>query len=36
VTWYLRFPLSYRDLEEMFRERGFEVDHNSINCWVLA
>ena len=36
VTWYLRFPLSYRGLEEMFRERGFEVDHNSINCWVLA
>ena len=26
VTWYLRYPLSYRDLEEMFRERGFEVD----------
>jgi IS6 family transposase len=22
VTWYLRYPLSYRDLEEMFRERG--------------
>lgn len=27
MTWYLRYPLSYRDLEEMFRERGFEVDH---------
>ncbi|MBP2444090.1 hypothetical protein JOH51_001529 [Rhizobium leguminosarum] len=26
VSWYLRYPLSYRDLEEMFRERGFEVD----------
>jgi transposase-like protein len=24
VTWYLRYPLSYRDLEEMFRERGFQ------------
>ena len=24
VTWYLRYPLSYRDLEEMFRERGFD------------
>ncbi|MBP2450022.1 hypothetical protein JOH51_007530 [Rhizobium leguminosarum] len=22
VSWYLRYPLSYRDLEEMFRERG--------------
>ena len=28
ATWYLRYPLSYRDLEEMFRERGFEVDHS--------
>jgi IS6 family transposase len=26
----------YRDLEEMFRERGFEVDHSTINRWVLA
>lgn len=31
VAWYLRYPLSYRDLEEMFRERGFEVDHSTIN-----
>lgn len=30
VTWYLRYPLSYRYLEEMFRERGFEVDHSTI------
>src|SRR5690606_33322752 len=36
VTWYLRYPLSYRDLEEMFRERGFEVDHSTVNRWVLA
>lgn len=36
ATWYLRYPLSYRDLEEMFRERGFEVDHSTINRWVLA
>jgi len=32
----LRHPLSYRDLEEIFRERGFEVDHSTINQWVLA
>ena len=25
VTWYLRYPLSYRELEEMFRERGFTI-----------
>ena len=27
MTWYLRYPLSYRDLEEMFLERGLDVDH---------
>ena len=36
VCWYLRYPLSYRDPEEMFLERGFEVDHSSINRWVLT
>ncbi len=36
VTWYLRYPLSYRDLEEMFAERGFPVDHSTINRWVLT
>ena len=36
MTWYLRYPLSYRDLEEMLRERSFEVDHSTINRWVLA
>ena len=36
VTWCLRYPLSYRDLESMFFERGFEVDHSTVNRWVLA
>ncbi len=36
VAWYLRYPLSYRDLEEMFRERSFEVYHSTVNRWVLA
>lgn len=36
VAWYLRYPLNYRDLEEMFWERGFKVDHNTINRWVLT
>ena len=35
-SWYLRYPLSYRDLEEMFRERGIAVDHSITNRWVLA
>jgi IS6 family transposase len=36
VNWYLHYPLSYRNLEEMFRARGLEVDHSTINRWVLA
>ena len=36
MTWYLRYPLSYRDLEEVFAERGSAVDHSTINRWVLA
>src|SRR3954463_1427579 len=36
VCWYLRYPLSYRDIEELFRERGLEVDHATVNRWVLA
>jgi len=35
VRWYLRYALSYRDLEEMMRERGLQVDHTTILCWLL-
>src|ERR1051326_3757971 len=34
VRWYLRSSLSYRDLEEMMRERGLQVDHTTIYRWV--
>ena len=34
VRWYLRYSLSYRDLEEMMRERGLSVDHSTISRWV--
>ena len=34
VRWYLRYALSYRDLEEMMRERGLCVDHTTIYRWV--
>jgi transposase-like protein len=34
VRWYLRFGLSYRDLEEMLSERGVEADHVTIYRWV--
>src|SRR5579864_5388941 len=34
VRWYLRYALSYRDLEEMMAERGLTVDHTTIFRWV--
>src|SRR6266508_3916662 len=34
VRWYLRFGLSYRDVEELLSERGIQVDHVSIYRWV--
>ena len=34
VRWYLRYGLSYRDLEELFAERGVEVDHVTLVRWV--
>ena len=30
VRWYLRYALSYRDLEEMMLERGLSIDHTTI------
>jgi len=35
VRWYLRFGLSYRDVEELLAERGIQVDHVTIYRWVL-
>jgi transposase-like protein len=34
VRWYLRYALSYRDLEEIMQERGLHVDHTTIYRWV--
>jgi IS6 family transposase len=34
VRWYLRYGLSYRDIEELLAERGIDVDHVSIYRWV--
>jgi len=34
VRWYLRFGLSYRDVEELLAERGIEVAHVAIYRWV--
>jgi transposase-like protein len=35
VRWYLRYGLSYRDVEELLAERGVEVDHVTVHRWVL-
>jgi putative transposase len=35
VRWDVAYPISYRQLEKMMGERGVEVDHFSLNRWVL-
>jgi transposase-like protein len=35
VRWYLRFGLSYRNVEELLAERGVAVDHVTVYRWVL-
>ena len=34
VRWYLRYGLSYRDVEELLAERGIVVDHVTVYRWV--
>ncbi len=34
IRWYLRYSLSYRDLEEIMLERGLQIDHTTIYRWV--
>jgi transposase, IS6 family len=36
VRWYLQFPISYRDLECMFSDRGVQVDHTTFFRWIQA
>jgi transposase-like protein len=35
VRWYVAYPISYRQLEEMRDERGVTVDHSTLNRWVI-
>jgi putative transposase len=35
VRWYVAYPISYRQLEEMMGERGVTVDHSTLNRWVI-
>lgn len=35
VFFYVRYAVSYRDLEEIMQERGVNVDHATLNRWVV-
>ncbi len=35
VRWYVAYPLSTRHVEELMLERGVQVDHSTINRWVV-
>jgi transposase-like protein len=35
VRWYLAYPLSTRHVEELMEERGVELDHSTVNRWVI-
>jgi transposase-like protein len=34
LRWYLRYSLSYRDLQELLTERGVRVDHSTLWRWI--
>ncbi|KZL05263.1 hypothetical protein PsAD26_04610 [Pseudovibrio sp. Ad26] len=34
VFFYVRYSVSYCDLEEIMQERGVEVDHATLNPWI--
>lgn len=35
IRWYVAYALSYRNIEELMAERGVNVDHSTINRWVI-
>ena len=35
IFFYVRYGVSYRDLEEIMEERGVKVDHYTPNRWVI-
>ncbi len=34
IRWYIAYPLSYRHVEELGKERGIELDHSTVQRWV--
>ena len=35
IWLYLRFTLSYRDVEELLAERGLDISDETVRCWLL-
>jgi len=35
IWLYLRFTLSYRDVEELLAERGLDISYETVRCWLL-
>ncbi len=35
VWLYFRFPLSYRNVEDLLAERGIDVSYETVRCWAL-
>jgi len=35
IRWYTAYPLSYRHVEELMEERGVDLDHATVNRWVI-
>ena len=35
IRWYLAYPLSTRHVEELLQDWGVNVDHSTINRWVI-
>jgi putative transposase len=35
IFWHLRYSLSYRDIEELMKKRGVEIDHATVQRWVV-
>ena len=36
IVWlYFRFPLSYRDVEDLLAERGIDVSYETVRRWAL-
>ena len=35
VRWYVAYPLSYRNIEELMAERNIKLDHSVVQKWAV-